>query len=495
MMMGAASRGLVVLACLALVAGAHATKSKSDAFQKDLEALAEDIHQKYNASFSLAVADLDGNVWPVAKGWAFADRSDSGPMTTESIFPAGSATKPMTSVGILQLVEDGKLTLDTPVHEVLDEWLGERGPLSALIPANDSMINDVVVSELLSMQSGLPDYDHDDITDWVFENPDDTFTPFDYLAQANYNGSFLFAPGHGNGKAVYSGEGYILAGFIMAAKQNVTWDKMDQTVIFDRLSDADAAVYSNIEFPMTQRCNEVSKDIVGQYRVSDLFAPDALDPNKVPFMNETFSWDPLLIHDGLNNASCGNGYTMGNVVISPSQAARFWVDVMGGKLLNESSIEKMTNDTNELYFDIGGHKLPPRDQLEAMNITAVGPGAIIDAHITYGMGLMGYPISDDPNDPSAPLKARNYTVVGHGGEDWGTAMSVNYIEQLGVSYVFGGNVHGNAYFLVGQNTSMTWNENNKFGDELTSGLVKAILKHKAPKNGAEDVKKTRSADQ
>ena len=212
-------------------------------------------------------------------------------------------------------------------------------------------------------------------------------------------------------------------------------------------------------------------------------------------MNETFSWDPLLIHDGLNNASCGNGYTMGNVVISPSQAARFWVDVMGGKLLNESSIEKMTNDTNELYFDIGGHKLPPRDQLEAMNITAVGPGAIIDAHITYGMGLMGYPISDDPNDPSAPLKARNYTVVGHGGEDWGTAMSVNYIEQLGVSYVFGGNVHGNAYFLVGQNTSMTWNENNKFGDELTSGLVKAILKHKAPKNGAEDVKKTRSADQ
>ena len=74
MMMGAASRGLVVLVCLALVAGAHTAKSKSDAFQKDLEALAEDIHQKYNASFSLAVADLDGNVWPVAKGWAFADR-------------------------------------------------------------------------------------------------------------------------------------------------------------------------------------------------------------------------------------------------------------------------------------------------------------------------------------------------------------------------------------------------------------------------------------
>merc|ERR1712054_199922 len=42
MIMGGASRGLVVLVCLALVAGTHAAKSKSDAFQKDLEALAED---------------------------------------------------------------------------------------------------------------------------------------------------------------------------------------------------------------------------------------------------------------------------------------------------------------------------------------------------------------------------------------------------------------------------------------------------------------------
>jgi len=494
MMMGAASRGLVVLACLALVAGAHATKSKSDAFQKDLEALAEDIHQKYNASFSLAVADLDGNVWPVAKGWAFADRSDSGPMTTESIFPAGSATKPMTSVGILQLVEDGKLTLDTPVHEVLDEWLGERGPLSALIPANDSMINDVVVSELLSMESGLPDYDDENIMDWVFENPDDTFTPFDYLAQANYNGSFLFAPGHDDGKAVYSGSGYILAGFIMAAKQNVTWDKMDQTVIFDRLSDADAAVYSNIEFPMTQRCNEVSKDIVGQYRVSDLFAPDALDPNKVPFMNETFSWDPLLIHDGLNDANCGNGYTMGNVVISPKQAARFWVDVMGGKLLNESSVEKMMNATGEKFYDAGGPHAPPRDQWKAMDMTALGPGVVQDKHARYGMGVTCGNMSFNPN---IPLKAQKYTSCGHPGEDWGSAMFPGYIKELGVSTAYGMNVHGDVY-NGGQNTSMTWNENNKLSDELFSGLVKVILKHKAPeddKDGVKDVKRTRSADQ
>merc|ERR1711907_478005 len=172
------------------------------------------------------------------------------------------------------------------------------------------------------------------------------------------------------------------------------------------------------------------------------------------------------------------------------------VDLMGGKLLNESSIETMTNMTGEWFIDVGGlGVLPPRDQWEAMNLTAVGPGAIADIHARYGMGTLRFPFSDDPNDPMAPLKAHNYTVVGHGGEDWGSAMNVNYIEQLGVSYGFGGNVHGDAGFLVGQNTSLTWNENSKFGDELTSGLVKAILKHKAPKDktdGANDVKRTRS---
>merc|ERR1711907_189316 len=307
---------------------------------------------------------------------------------------------------------------------------------------------------------------------------------------AKYNGSFLFAPGHGDGKAVYSSLGYILPGFIMAAKQNVTWDKMDQAVIFDRLSDADAAVYSNIEFPMTQSCKEVSKDIVGQYRVSDLFAPDDADPSKLPFMNETFSWDPLLIHDGLNDANCGNGYTMGNVVISPSQAARFWVDLMGGKLLNESSVEKMTNATGEEYYDIGGFHgrlrgfLPPREKWEANNITELGPGIVQDQHTRYGMGVQRGNLSDVPN---IPLKARNYTTVGHGGEDWGTGMFPGYIEQLGVSLAFGTNVHSEVY-NGGQNTSMTWNENNKFMEELNAGVMKVILKHKAPEDDEDGVK-------
>ena len=99
------------------------------------------------------------------------------------------------------------------------------------------------------------------------------------------------------------------------------------------------------------------------------------------------------------------------------------------------------------------------------------------------------------SSPSIPLEAQNYTVVGHGGIDWGSAMFPGYIDELGVSYAWGTNVHGDVY-NGGQNTSMTWNENNKLSDELFSGLVKVILKHKAPEDdedGAKDVKRMRGA--
>ena len=128
-------------------------------------------------------------------------------------------------------------------------------------------------------------------------------------------------------------------------------------------------------------------------------------------------------------------------------------------------------------------------------MTALGPGAIIDRHFHYGLGSMQIPTSGDGTVFSmAPLSARNYTVIGHPGMDWGSSMFQGYIEQLGVSFAFVTNVDG-FVIGVGQNTSMTWNENKKFGDELTSDLMEVILKHKTPKDAAEDVKRTRSADQ
>ena len=134
----------------------------------------------------MAVVDANsGSVYEAAHGplrpWS-VDAPGAAPMTAESLFPVGSATKPFTAVAILQLVEAGELSLDTKVHEVVDDWLGE--PLAALIPANNSMIEQVTVGQLLAHTSGLPDYEDENIRAWTLASPKGTFSPFDYIKYA-----------------------------------------------------------------------------------------------------------------------------------------------------------------------------------------------------------------------------------------------------------------------------------------------------------------------
>lgn len=63
----------------------------------------------------------DGKVaYEKAVGWA--DREAKRPMTTDAIFRIASETKPVTSVAILQLVDEKKLSLDDPVSKYVSTF-------------------------------------------------------------------------------------------------------------------------------------------------------------------------------------------------------------------------------------------------------------------------------------------------------------------------------------------------------------------------------------
>ena len=51
-------------------------------------------------------------------------RENGAPVDESSIFRIASMTKPVTSIAFMQLVEEGKVALDTPVHHVLPELKG-----------------------------------------------------------------------------------------------------------------------------------------------------------------------------------------------------------------------------------------------------------------------------------------------------------------------------------------------------------------------------------
>ena len=50
------------------------------------------------------------------------------PMTRETLMPLLSAAKPITAVAVLQLVEQGRLSLDTPVADVIPEFAAGGTP-------------------------------------------------------------------------------------------------------------------------------------------------------------------------------------------------------------------------------------------------------------------------------------------------------------------------------------------------------------------------------
>ena len=61
------------------------------------------------------LVDRDGVLYEAATGKA--DLTRGTPMRTDAIFNIASMTKPVTSVAILQLYEEGKLKLDDPVSK------------------------------------------------------------------------------------------------------------------------------------------------------------------------------------------------------------------------------------------------------------------------------------------------------------------------------------------------------------------------------------------
>ncbi|MBS1830435.1 MAG: serine hydrolase [Acidobacteria bacterium] len=82
-----------------------------------------------------------------AKGYGLADVAAGRPVTTDTLFLAGSISKPVAATGALQLVEQKKITLDEHVNQHLKSWK---------LPENDFTKDEkVTVRRILSHMAGL----------------------------------------------------------------------------------------------------------------------------------------------------------------------------------------------------------------------------------------------------------------------------------------------------------------------------------------------------
>jgi CubicO group peptidase (beta-lactamase class C family) len=83
----------------------------------------------------------------------FQDVENRTPMKTDTIFRIASMTKPITSVAVMMLIEEGKLFLTDPVSKFIPAFKGQQviAESGTTVPAR----RDITIRDLLSHRSGL----------------------------------------------------------------------------------------------------------------------------------------------------------------------------------------------------------------------------------------------------------------------------------------------------------------------------------------------------
>lgn len=116
------------------------------------------------------------------------------PIGADTLFAVASVTKPFTATAVMQLAEQGRISIDQPVHELLPEFAG---------PGKDG----ITLRHFLTHTSGLPEYadDNDEIRR--------RHLGLDAFVRSYCRGRLLFPTGS---QWSYSNYGFGLAGEIIA---------------------------------------------------------------------------------------------------------------------------------------------------------------------------------------------------------------------------------------------------------------------------------------
>ena len=119
--------------------------------------LAQRVEQTHIPGIVAMVADADGVLYSRALGKQ--DVAEDKPMAVDSIFRLASMTKPVTSVAVMMLVQEGDIDLDAPVADYLPAF--ESPQVFATFNAADKSYtsrpatSDITVRHLLTHTSGL----------------------------------------------------------------------------------------------------------------------------------------------------------------------------------------------------------------------------------------------------------------------------------------------------------------------------------------------------
>ena len=121
----ASTQGLPKVAPDEVGFSAQRLKRLSGAFQSDVD--------KGVIPGAVVLVARDGKV-AFFEAFGFQDREKRIPMKLDSIFRIASMTKPITSVALMMLVEEGKIQIDDPLALYLPEFKDLKVGIEKLVP-------------------------------------------------------------------------------------------------------------------------------------------------------------------------------------------------------------------------------------------------------------------------------------------------------------------------------------------------------------------------
>jgi CubicO group peptidase (beta-lactamase class C family) len=157
------------------------------------------------------VAYKEEILWEAA--FEMADQSQNIPNQTDTLFNLGSMNKMFTAVAIMQLVEQGKLSLENRIGDVLPNY------------PNTTVAETVTIHHLLTHTSGLGDV----FTEEFAANPHQYRTNADFLSLF-VDEPLLFQPGE---EFSYSNAGFVVLGQVIEQVSGQSYYDYIQQNIFD----------------------------------------------------------------------------------------------------------------------------------------------------------------------------------------------------------------------------------------------------------------------
>ena len=247
----------------------------------------------------------------------FADLANEIPNTIETKYGSASAGKVFVAVGILQLIEQGKVKFDDTLGKILD------------IDLKDIDV-DVTIRQLLNHTSGVPDYFDETVMEeyeelWI-DYPNYKIRHNSDLLPLFINKPMMYQKGE---KFQYNNSGYVLLAMVIEKVTGMYFDQYLQKNIFDVCGMTSTGYYELDRLPAKCANNYIYCADTEDYR-TNIFSIDV------------------------------KGTGAGGAFVTVKDIANFWVGLLKGNLISKELVASMLSkqsgdgsDAEEGYYGYG----------------------------------------------------------------------------------------------------------------------------------------------